>query len=106
LPTNRQIDQWSMFVTMDKVYRVLKLLSVRAAWNPLPCWASPCFRCCLEPPSFLSFTPQTVQRKHVNSLDPLGCNPVVGEKKNKAMVMFYLLISDICKDKSKLVTFE
>jgi len=22
--------------------RVLKLLSVNVAWNPLPCWASPC----------------------------------------------------------------
>jgi hypothetical protein len=32
--------------------------------------------CCLEPPSFLSFTPRTVQRKRViNPSWSLGCDP-------------------------------
>jgi len=65
----------------------------------------PLFRCCLEPPSFLSFTPQTAQRKHVNIITwSTGCDPILGEKKGKAMVMFYLLTARICKEKSRLVT--
>jgi hypothetical protein len=50
LPTNRQIDQSSMFVTMDKVlvYLPTKLGYLVLTWCVPPPWV------CLDVPSFLA----------------------------------------------------
>jgi len=50
LPTNRQIDQWLMFVTMDKVlvYLPTKLIYLVLSRCVPPPWV------CLDIPSFLA----------------------------------------------------
>ena len=76
---------------------VLKLLSLSAAWNPLPCWASPLSWCCLEPPSLIP-SPLNKRRGSVWTLSwSRGCDPIWERDRAKQWWYFtyYLIIARI-----------